>query len=1342
LTIIVQGQVIKTPFLRCIPPDENNIVEEKIEEINNILIQRRTLSSVVSQDTADSLNRQKYKDLSNQIIKLEIQRIYNNEKIISVECKVLYKKVNKIKSVTRKLEFDKSLNLEIMNIDVLNEISDDEIDTLEVKCISNDAAKLAGITATTLSLNNVPTVSLVNSSSTLISIPFATIDNNDIFSVDCNLIRSKYDGKSLFALGSAPQISASMITTNANLYIIDVVTFYYDPKWSRIVYSKKDDDNYFNVKTYGDNPEDPVHFAWVQSICTSPAGNLFVCDRATRKIYKFSYDFANHNLTCIGNESFVAPGHLQAPSDITCYSYKGTTWLLVADAASNSIHIFNPDNGAFAGDIETFSTGTSTNSLNSPTKLITYSDVIAFIGNNNCFYKGTWQGYGNTIIDGKTVYFPNDCLLAGLGVDHNGTFSVCDPAKMAIHRISGSGEYMCSMVFPYLYYPCDMTEALMSEMHKVMATYVSSVWGENTGLRTFLPGIDILDFRTEYTLDGKTHIFYKLSDPAQVTVQLKRGSDGVIVFNSNHVTSSGGTFEDTFDNNSFGAGSYTFILKCTPYWNSLYGTYGLEKILERSVDIGNVVSVTLSAPQCPEAPNSNLSGSYYKINDNIKSNILGVQNTNVKIEAISPAGYYFFQWSDGNTQNSRNYQFNSSTTLSAVFKKPFVSNAQTAFTNTSQRKFVRTDNGYLHLVYESMNHIWYERSTDNGSTWQIMNGGKYLDQGAAESKNPSIATIYDDVAIVWQEQYEGEFYALKLARFDGNTVLRYVRELYNSFWNELYPPLYSTNADPAIAFNAPSAVLVCWKKEMPEDPESSGIWYKFGQAYIDPYGAIRDDSRWYQEDKIQGTTTDSYTPTVERALPWQSFALAWEQRGYQSSIKFAMMNYKVDESGEDNPGYMMYNIAQQTVSDWNYCQLHSRPSLALIPSSTGSDKLELGWVGERVYYENGVQKREKSAFYRRNSYSNVTHSWTWDATTWHWHYGQVRNVNVNTSSTDGVIGWNEESGTCRYVKSSDLFGTRTFSLYGSPLSGSGIQVNNGSDLNSVYGMTLNTSAPPYYFKKSGSVSSLGKTGGEALSSRTAVARLDSAAFYISSSRLNLDKKRLGFTSKRDSIMSYDAKSIGEALSTRTFTPGANSSISYEIEYGALDTLYSQKALSKDKGIDCRLELQDVDNGGTLKILDRFSLDKLSMRGIDGSSRKLSGSLELRKFAGRNLRLKLVIEDGINARWGLMERVLNAEDEKEIEKITSEKVSDYSLSQNYPNPFNPTTVINYQIPRASKVTLKVYDLLGKEVATLVDEVKSEGKYSVEFNASSLPSGIYLYEIRANEFVKSGKMMLLK
>lgn len=84
---------------------------------------------------------------------------------------------------------------------------------------------------------------------------------------------------------------------------------------------------------------------------------------------------------------------------------------------------------------------------------------------------------------------------------------------------------------------------------------------------------------------------------------------------------------------------------------------------------------------------------------------------------------------------------------------------------------------------------------------------------------------------------------------------------------------------------------------------------------------------------------------------------------------------------------------------------------------------------------------------------------------------------------------------------------------------------------------------------------------------------------------------------------------------------------------------------------------------------------------------------------------------------------------------------YSLS-NYPNPFNPATTINYQIPHAGKVMLKVYDMLGKELATLVNEYKSQGQYSVRFNAGDLPSGMYLYTLRANDFTKSGKMLLLK
>ena len=84
----------------------------------------------------------------------------------------------------------------------------------------------------------------------------------------------------------------------------------------------------------------------------------------------------------------------------------------------------------------------------------------------------------------------------------------------------------------------------------------------------------------------------------------------------------------------------------------------------------------------------------------------------------------------------------------------------------------------------------------------------------------------------------------------------------------------------------------------------------------------------------------------------------------------------------------------------------------------------------------------------------------------------------------------------------------------------------------------------------------------------------------------------------------------------------------------------------------------------------------------------------------------------------------------------------SLGQNYPNPFNPSTVINYQLSFAGNVTLKVYDVLGKEVSTLVNEEKPIGNYEVEFNASHLASGIYFYKIQAGDFVQTKKMILLK
>ncbi len=109
-------------------------------------------------------------------------------------------------------------------------------------------------------------------------------------------------------------------------------------------------------------------------------------------------------------------------------------------------------------------------------------------------------------------------------------------------------------------------------------------------------------------------------------------------------------------------------------------------------------------------------------------------------------------------------------------------------------------------------------------------------------------------------------------------------------------------------------------------------------------------------------------------------------------------------------------------------------------------------------------------------------------------------------------------------------------------------------------------------------------------------------------------------------------------------------------------------------------------------------------------------------------------------------VTNVEDEKE--NIVNQP-TEFVLEQNYPNPFNPTTKIRYRVPNVtlsevegSRVQIKVFDVLGKEVAALVNEEKPAGKYEVEFDARNLSSGVYFYQLRSGDFIQTNKMILLR
>ena len=86
--------------------------------------------------------------------------------------------------------------------------------------------------------------------------------------------------------------------------------------------------------------------------------------------------------------------------------------------------------------------------------------------------------------------------------------------------------------------------------------------------------------------------------------------------------------------------------------------------------------------------------------------------------------------------------------------------------------------------------------------------------------------------------------------------------------------------------------------------------------------------------------------------------------------------------------------------------------------------------------------------------------------------------------------------------------------------------------------------------------------------------------------------------------------------------------------------------------------------------------------------------------------------------------------------------EFKLEQNFPNPFNPTTKIQYQLPQDARVTLKVYDILGSEVATLVNEEQEAGYKEVQFNGNNIASGMYVYRLQAGDFISTKKMLMIK
>ena len=267
-------------------------------------------------------------------------------------------------------------------------------------------------------------------------------------------------------------------------------------------------------------------------------------------------------------------------------------------------------------------------------------------------------------------------------------------------------------------------------------------------------------------------------------------------------------------------------------------------------------------------------------------------------------------------------------------------------------------------------------------------------------------------------------------------------------------------------------------------------------------------------------------------------------------------------------------------------------------------------------------------------------------------------------------------------------------------------------------------------------------GGFVFCGREGVLTKDTAHFYYTIGDVSVDNASIKFKEISEQTLFNSNEDILAYLETEPFELNNNSSFLYSVQYGLTEN--AAAVFGNDGNVNFKVKLIDAETNQLISVFDDVTYNyenKLPYNSIQYAV-NTSGIGN-----NRTVKLVLAIIDNIGCTYSVANlidasTIIPKAVRQEVGLGEKYNVTEYDLFQNYPNPFNPSTTIRYQIPEDGLVTLKIYDILGREVKTLVNEVKTKGRYEVTFDASSLASGLYIYEITSGSYKASKKMTLIK